>query len=122
MLSLPPACVYAVLFSVTEQHLVGEDVLRHPDAPVRVEDGVRRPGGQHQRVPGPLKHREVSWRSGGGQLEVNRRSAGGQEEVCVTHLDEDPGRVPVPGPARGQQLGQHVLVPGQRRDLPSGLL
>ena len=39
---------------VTEQHLVSEDVLRHPDAPVRVEDGVRRPGGQHQRVPWPL--------------------------------------------------------------------
>ena len=109
MPSLPPACVYSVLFSVTEQHLVGEDVLRHPDAPVRVEDGVRRPGGQHQRVPGPLK-----------QGEVRRRSAGGQQEVCVTHLDEDPGRVPVPGPARGQQLGQHVLVPGQRRDLSSG--
>ena len=109
MLSLPPACVYSVLFSVTEQHLVGEDVLRHPDAPVRVEDGVRRPGGQHQRVPGPLQHREV-----------RRRATGGQ--VCVTHLDEDPGRVPVPGPARGQQLGQHVLVPGQRRDLPSGLI
>ena len=98
MPSLPPACVYSVLFSVTEQHLVGEDVLRHPDAPVRVEDGVRRPGGQHQRVPGPLKQGEVScqlgvsrrsaggqlevsWRAAGGQLEVRRRSAGGQEEV-----------------------------------------
>ena len=83
MPSLPPACVYSGLFSVTEQHLVGEDVLRHPDAPVRVEDGVRRPGGQHQRVPGPLKHREVrrrsavSWGSAGGQQEV----AGGQ--LCV---------------------------------------
>ena len=86
MPSLLPACVYSVLFSVTEQHLVGEDVLRHPDAPVRVEDGVRRPGGQHQRVPGPLKQGEVSRMAAGGQQEVSRRSAGGQLEVsrgCV---------------------------------------
>ena len=42
--------------SLTQQTLVCEDVLRDPDAPVQVEDGVGGAGGDHQGVPRPLEH------------------------------------------------------------------
>ena len=42
--------------SLTQQHLVCQDVLRDPDAPVQVEDGVRGPGGDHKGVSRPLDH------------------------------------------------------------------
>ena len=39
-----------------EQHLLGENVLRHSDAPVQVEDRVGSSGGYEERVSWRLQH------------------------------------------------------------------